>query len=131
MTWPETTVKDWSEFSKLADGMTVELHNMDSYVLRGQADASWPLTPSLVRLLPDGISAEDAIRIETRATNEFHAQAHLFLKESLIPELFHRPRPEAFHNYIGVFDQASHNLFGGFCFQIKRKAALVSIEMEE
>ena len=85
MQWPEHEVTNWREFSRIADALTVDLGSDKAYLFRGQPDPSWTLKPSLQRCLPEDISADDAIRIETEATNEFQSQAHLHVTHSVIP----------------------------------------------
>lgn len=57
-----------------------------AYLLRGHADASWRLRSSLMRLLPDGVSAEDALDAEENLLDVFRAQSHLHLRGHSLPD---------------------------------------------
>jgi hypothetical protein len=79
---PSRTIGSWKELMNLADDyMATGIH----YAYRGHADASWDLTPSLLRLAP-GASAEHLLRLEREATEEFAAQAHLYLGAEHLPQ---------------------------------------------
>jgi len=74
MAWPEKIFENWGHFLAIRDGLPTPIPNRSNYVFRGQANASWPLTPSLTRMLRDvdaAISASKAEEIEIAMLNEF------------------------------------------------------------
>jgi hypothetical protein len=74
----ELPVKDWTTFVKGTDVLEPESISPlvpSSYIFRGQADATWPLRPSLLRNVA-GLAAADVITIERRALEVFRTHAH-------------------------------------------------------
>jgi FRG domain-containing protein len=66
-----------------------------TYVFRGQADASWPLEPSLLRRMRSVTNRGYAHEIEQLLENEFMAQGALFPEvRSVWPVLLAAPRIE-------------------------------------
>ena len=62
----------------------------DRYIwhLRGQADASWNLTPSLVRYFNMGeVTAPKAHGIEISVLREFQSQAHLYVPANVLSQV--------------------------------------------
>lgn len=88
MAWPTIEIDSWSRFSALADRLTVARPHDAPYVMRGQSDASWSLVPSLLRLFPANVTAEEALEVERVSLNEFRAQAHLHLSAAVLPNTF-------------------------------------------
>ena len=91
MTWPVYEVSSWSRFTDLAAGITFPQPHVKPYVVRGQADESWPLKPSLLRLFPQGVTAEDALVVEEVGFDEFRSQAHLHLPSEVLPRAYPNP----------------------------------------
>ena len=90
MPWPNIDVDSWETFVKLAAAF-VATSPISAYIFRGQADSSWNLTPTLLRLLPCGTTPEAALAVETFARNEFTSQAHLHLEIGSLPIAFPEP----------------------------------------
>lgn len=85
MAWPEQVVSSWAHLSKIAAELAKVGKGLPAYICRGQSDATWHLRPSLVRLLPQGVTRADALAIEKSAVEGFMAQAHLHLPQSWLP----------------------------------------------
>lgn len=88
-TWPELRIADWRHFDQLVEAFGSPDPSKPLYIFRGQADARWPLTPSLRRLLPADVGAETALGIERDALMEFQAQAHLHAPAHVLPPAGH------------------------------------------
>lgn len=88
MPWPTLEVDSWARFAELAARLTLPHPGDASYLMRGQADATWPLTPSLLRYLPAGATSHQALQVETIGVEEFQAQAHLHLPAGSLPAPF-------------------------------------------
>ena len=72
MPWPEHLVKSWDDFVKLAARFaeaSTPFHV--PYLFRGSPNASYTLQPTFVRLLPPGITTEQAVLLEKRAVFAF------------------------------------------------------------
>jgi hypothetical protein len=85
MPWPEQSFASWAHLTKVAAELAAVGSGLPAYLCRGQADAEWDLTPSLLRLLPSGLSRAEALTIEKRGLDLFVAQAHLDLPQLWIP----------------------------------------------
>ena len=71
----ERRLPDWNAFRQFAE--RTELRN---FAFRSQADASWTLTPLLLRRLERlGTSADEALSLEASALRRFKASAHRFI----------------------------------------------------
>ena len=57
MAWRVIEIDNWRKFSALADRLIFARPHDAPYVLRGQADAAWGLSPSLLRLFPADVTA--------------------------------------------------------------------------
>jgi len=78
---PSKTIGSWDELMALTSAyMATGIR----YAYRGHADSSWDLKPSLLRLVP-GADAERLLRLERETTEEFAAQAHLYLSAEHLP----------------------------------------------
>ena len=88
MPWPTIPVDSWQRFAELADRLVIAGVHESPYLLRGQSDASWGLTPSLLRLFPTNVTPEQALAVEKVSIVEFQAQAHLHLSAALLPRSF-------------------------------------------
>jgi hypothetical protein len=84
MAWPETTLNGWDHFLKMVSALTVGSPSITSYLFRGQADANWPLKPTLLRYIKPDVSTEEAITIEKDALREFRSHAHLHLPSNIL-----------------------------------------------
>ena len=71
-------VKAWGDFVDRVARITEGALNPDIY-FRGQADASWPLEPSLLRIYKElsFIDADELLRVEESLLEQFKKQAHL------------------------------------------------------
>jgi FRG domain len=76
MAWPNVIVDSWDHFLYFSSRVTDSPPFTTAYLLRGQADADWPLKPSLLRQIKQEINAENAVAIEGQAWREFVSQAH-------------------------------------------------------
>lgn len=79
MPWKDVEISDWKHFLEFASGyneLTTPL--ITPYLFRGQAKASWPLRPSLLRFLGNEVSAAEAIEVEGMILSEFKSQSHLY-----------------------------------------------------
>jgi len=85
MPWPEKVASSWGALNGVSELVANVAPSIPGYMSRGVPDARWDLRPSLVRLLPEGITRADALSIEKRARETFMAQAHLHLPESWLP----------------------------------------------
>ena len=74
----------WEDFLLLAQFFTQRKAN--HYIFRGQADVEWGLVPSLARpFRPRRVDDVGlALKIEEKALNKFHRDAHLFLPANLV-----------------------------------------------
>ncbi len=86
--WPEIQVTSWNHLKSVIDEL---LYTTDPAkpvnFFRGQADASWPLVPSLIRKQgPHTFTAQQAIDLEKVMLAEFQGQAHLHLSTPIIEE---------------------------------------------
>jgi len=85
MDWPTQVVGSWADFVKVANGVSNARPQEKNFITRGQADKSWTLTPSLLRCLPENVTPEDALDLESRALKEFKSQGHLHLRAESLP----------------------------------------------
>ena len=95
MDWPIKRINDWTTFMGVA-GLFHELRPHEfAYAFRGQANEEWDLRPTLLRLLPEGVSVPQALKIERFSLEEFRAQAHLHFPEATLPTSIPKaPLPE-------------------------------------
>ncbi len=68
-------MSSWSQFVETVSPFSGS-HELDRWCFRGQANASWDLTPSLVRVVGK-IDPQEALRIESFAVERFKREAHL------------------------------------------------------
>lgn len=80
MAWPEKTLDDWRQLAEAASRTTSGSPFTTGYFFRGQADAGWPLRPTLLRHFRAGIKATEALKIEQQAFMDFSSQAHLHVR---------------------------------------------------
>jgi hypothetical protein len=83
--WPAIEIASWHAFLSNTARYRAALPGDVTYLARGHADADWMPTPSLLRLLPRGISPKDALEVEARATRDFREQANVSLDSREIP----------------------------------------------
>lgn len=88
MEWPTQTLTSWQHFVTIAARFIP-----NAYMYRGHGQASWPLSPSLVRILPEGTTAQLAMEVESAILDDFRTEAHLHVPEGLLPELGNRASP--------------------------------------
>lgn len=80
------TVHSWRELTDKIDELEVYKNSLMWY-LRGQANATWQLRPSFLRIIGDDRpNAQAALEIEDLALSLFQSQAHLYLKPDLIDQ---------------------------------------------
>ena len=95
-TWDEFRVSSWHAFSEALEEALDGYNDPPCYVFRGQANAAWPLEPSLSRRLRDVHNRASAHQIERQLEDEFKAQAALFPETSSVwPFLMAAGRTEA------------------------------------
>jgi hypothetical protein len=79
----EGEIESWTQFVGLIDAALEPEHwsplKPSRYIFRGQADASWPLRPSLLRGKMAGLNAVEALEIEQGAVKAFRVHAHQHL----------------------------------------------------
>jgi hypothetical protein len=93
--WNEVIVGTWQEFIDALEPMLNSYRVPPTYLFRGQADASWPLEPSLLRRMRGVTDRAFAHEIEQLLEKEFIAQAFLFPEvRGVWSVLFAAPRPE-------------------------------------
>ena len=91
----EVVVGEWQEFYDVLEPMLDAYRVPPTYVFRGQADASWPLEPSLLRRMRSVTDRGYAHEIEQLLEKEFMAQGALFPEvRSVWPVLLAAPRIE-------------------------------------
>lgn len=78
----EVHLQSWPHFLKIADHDPSLKLGSFTYACRGQSNAQWDLTPSLLRILPSELSAQEVLDLEHTALNTFKSQAHLYLSPS-------------------------------------------------
>lgn len=101
--WPTFEFTSWESFLTQASGLTASVpSDPPTYLFRGQPDASWGLTPSLLRDLPKGITPEEAIAIEARATVEFREHAPAVLSGGAFPRPQNGPQWWALMQHYGA-----------------------------
>ncbi|MCZ6626187.1 MAG: FRG domain-containing protein [Deltaproteobacteria bacterium] len=82
----EEIVGSWEEFVQHAAMRDIGNPIWPTFIYRGQADADWPLYPSLARKAIDArLSAQQTIELERAALKEFQELAHHYLPPSAIP----------------------------------------------
>lgn len=93
--WNEVVAETWQEFIDALDPMLDSYRVPPTYLFRGQADASWPLEPSLLRRMRGVTDRAFAHEIEQLLEKEFIAQASLFPEvRGVWSVLFASPRTE-------------------------------------
>ena len=72
------------------DSMEILLDTLNSlpnhFIYRGHADASWPLTSSLERVIGSSWNEENAILSEERTLDVFKSKFHLYDKINIVPD---------------------------------------------
>lgn len=76
--WPATEMASWEAFLQHCSEVLRPGAYPPSHLFRGQVNASWPLTPTLLRRLRNTVTPKRALEIEAAALSEFQAQAHLY-----------------------------------------------------
>lgn len=86
--WPEQFVRSWSHAETYLGEAGALNASGHVYLFRGQSDATWSLTPSLLRYFDPPRRAADLLKLENVAFKRFKAQAHLHLGGSIAPSDF-------------------------------------------
>ena len=82
--WPTIEIENWGQIVSFFEQIAANGAE-PSFCFRGQSDAAWSLTPSIVRIIGDaGLTAEEAIAAEQSAVFDCRSQAHLFVAPSLL-----------------------------------------------
>ena len=82
----EVRLKDWPHFLKAIEQLDIGPAGRAPFLYRGQARASWDLSPSLLRLFSGSpITSAEALSIETDLLGKFTEQAHLHLPQVQLP----------------------------------------------
>src|SRR5262245_35503311 len=89
MAWPELRVHGFPDFNGIAQHLTEDQHTPRRYFFRGQADAAWHLTPSLIRAIPAGSMTVDGIEALQREAMEKFKIEH----SDVINRRRHHPEP--------------------------------------
>ena len=90
--WPTNAIDTWDQFVVIATSLVRSTYPT-AYMFRGQSQASWDLTPSLVRLLPPGLSPSEALRVERRLLDDFRSQTHLHVPAEMLPTMVRASAP--------------------------------------
>lgn len=78
MSWNEIVIGSWSDLARRIEGRGIGRETDPGWQFRGQADASWDLKPSILRLFERGrISRNKAHGIECGVFRRFVAQARI------------------------------------------------------
>jgi hypothetical protein len=79
-------VTKWQDFLTLLPKFPPALPPGVTYLFRGQADAGWHLTPSLLRTrgIDVTLEARDLLKTEDVALQEFESQAHLWIPFAIL-----------------------------------------------
>ena len=85
MSWCDIRVYGWQEFCKKAEHITSRVAVNENLFCRGQADASWPLVPSLLRYTR-GRSEKDILEMEISSLQMFKAAAWAFAPQTRLPD---------------------------------------------
>lgn len=89
----EISIDRWDSFVKYAGELDVGDPSVTSNMYRGHADSTWKLEPTLHRSVnPKGTTEGQLLKLETRALDEFRAQAH----QHLHPNLFAKTASDTF-----------------------------------
>jgi hypothetical protein len=76
MAWPKRRIVNWAEFEVIAN-QAWPSPERKQYFFRGQADSSWPLKPSLARVVPPGsMKAEELDELQQEAMGFFCAHVN-------------------------------------------------------
>ena len=83
----EIQIKDWQNMLEIFDVLCIH-QDRNLWNLRGQADALWHLTPSLVRYFErEGVPSPKAHGIEISTFREFQTQAHLYVPHTVLEQI--------------------------------------------
>jgi hypothetical protein len=83
MAWNTRQLADWGDFVSMVDTLGIGKENGPSWFFRGQADASWGLTPSLLRHFRGrSLSYKKAHGIERQASDFFFSRMHLLAERT-------------------------------------------------
>ena len=77
MAWPERMIHSWGHFDVLATHLSPP-PGIKYFYFRGQANAEWPLRPSLARIIPPGsMTAEEIEELQQLALDAFTQDVEL------------------------------------------------------
>lgn len=79
MGWTELTINTFEQYIQVVNDLGVNVGNMYSWNFRGQADSTWNLKPSLLRLLDTSIDYKLAGKIEDEVLTDFCLKKDLYL----------------------------------------------------
>jgi FRG domain len=85
MSWPISKVTSWDIYVSTMSRVRIGVPPGATYTFRGQPNADYSLTPSIQRTV-SSLRRGDAIQVESVLLAEFQSQAHLLLRESLLPD---------------------------------------------
>ena len=76
MAWPKWRISSWGQFEVIAN-QAWPSPEIKHYFFRGQADSSWPLKPTLARIVPSGSMTVDEIdELQQQAIGFFSAHVN-------------------------------------------------------
>ncbi len=80
--WQTDRITSWSQFQAIIESMNLFHESKPTLFFRGQANADWALTPSLTRLISNGIPGVDkSLGIEFGAFRRFRESYKIFSDE--------------------------------------------------
>lgn len=85
MSWMEQEVRNLSHFMSLIGGLNAHWPNRERWLFRGQADASWGLEPTLLRLLR-GAPTTNTTQVEDEIRHAFRAESGRVIDSQYIPK---------------------------------------------
>ena len=80
----ERRLTSWDEFVQTVESLDQGSPYLGRYLFRGQACAAWSLDPRLARITRGIVNEDRAQEIERFITQEFQAQAHLYVPHRMV-----------------------------------------------
>lgn len=88
MAWKDREITNWKDLMGVAESLGQPFPWPSAYVFRGQANADWPLVPSLTRQAKSlDLAREKLVEIEALLMHDFRAAAHGLPEASIVREL--------------------------------------------